>query len=454
MSRTALYAAEDGLRRDPRSPEPAEVRAQLRTILSSPAFLGSKRCCSFLEYVCEKSMTGEEGALKERVIAAEVYGRQLDSAGHGDDTIVRVGAREVRKRLAQYYVTGEGAAAVILIDLPPGSYVPEFRRATPAPDAGVPETATPAPGTDVSTIPHFLPAQIAPVATPETVHTGWSRTRRISVAAICLAGVGLAVFGLVDRFSIPSSTAAFQRFWKPVFQSPTPLLIGVGHPIVYQPSNRVSRLSAMREPPKPFPMQEKLNLAPEELNGSDMIPVMNQYVGFGDLIAATGVSQMLAERSRNVRILLASSIPFADLRQSPVYLIGSLTNHWTMELSQNWRYQFAWTSDHVPVIRDTWSGTLRQWSILSHDDGTTSEDYAMICRVRSSPTGAILMIAAGIKQFGTEAAGRVLSAPTELSAILAKVPSEWEDRNLQIVLHMKVIGNTPAQPVVVASHVW
>ena len=39
-------------------------------------------------------------------------------------------AREVRKRLAQYYVTPEGAAAEVRIDLPPGSYSPEFRYVT------------------------------------------------------------------------------------------------------------------------------------------------------------------------------------------------------------------------------------------------------------------------------------------------------------------------------------
>jgi hypothetical protein len=446
MSRVALYSAEDGLKRDPRSPTRDEVRAQVRAILSSPAFLGSKRCCSFLEYVCERSMAGEEGALKERVIAAEVYGRQLDSVGHGDDTIVRVGAREVRKRLAQYYVTPEGAAAELLIDLPPGSYVPEFRYASPLADS-VPETNIPA-------IPVLAPVPPAPVSENGIVHSAWSRARRILLGAICLAAIVFLGFAFANRAWLQPRHTAFERFWQPVLQSPAPLLIGVGHPIVYQPSNRVSRLSAMREPPRPFPMQEKLNLAPNEVNGADMIPVMNQYVGFGDMIAATGVSQMLAARSQNVRIMLASSIPFADLRQSPVYLIGSLTNQWTMQLSQNWRYQFAWTSDHVPVIRDTWSGTSRQWSISTLGDGTTSEDYAMICRVRSSPTGAILMIAAGIKQFGTEAAGRVLATPAELSAILAKVPAGWAERNVQIVLRMKVIGNTPAEPAVIASYVW
>ena len=125
MSRTATHADEQGVARDPHAPKPEEILGQVAHILTSPAFQGSRRCQQFLEYVCQKSLAGDAGSLKERAIAMEVFGRSA-SSGLGEDTIVRVGAREVRKRLAQYYVTPEGAGAHILIDLPPGSYAPEF----------------------------------------------------------------------------------------------------------------------------------------------------------------------------------------------------------------------------------------------------------------------------------------------------------------------------------------
>src|SRR6266545_2129625 len=107
-------------------PTEAAIRRQLQAILASPVFHGSRRCQQFLTCVCEKFLAGEASALKERTIAIEVFGRQPES-DLAEDTIVRVGAREVRKRLAQYYVTPEGAASEIRIDLPSGSYVPEFR---------------------------------------------------------------------------------------------------------------------------------------------------------------------------------------------------------------------------------------------------------------------------------------------------------------------------------------
>ena len=64
------------------------------------------------------------------------------------------------------------------------------------------------------------------------------------------------------------------------------------------------------------------------------------------------------------------------------------------------------------------------------------------------------MVAAGLKQFGAEAAGRLLADPEQLGAILRKLPAGWEKRNLPFVLHARVIGNTAALPEMVASHVW
>jgi hypothetical protein len=440
MTRTVIHAEEEANSHRAATPTPEEIGSQLQLILSSPVFHGSKRCQQFLEYVCEKSLSGEMGALKERSIAIEVFGRRPDAAGHGEDTIVRVGAREVRKRLAQYYVTAEGSASAILIDLAPGAYVPEFRYAA----ARNPPPAEP--------VPQQTAAEIPPAGNkPEPVRRPW----RIAVVAISLLAIVVAGLTLTRRVAPDSVEAGFQKFWAPVLEDSQPLLVGVGHPIVYLPSRRIALLDTHPKSDSPWPVQRKIELPPNErLTGSDMVPAMNQFVGFGDMVAANEVSQMLARRAHRVRVLMASSIPFADLRRSQAYLIGSFSNQWTVELSHNWRFQFRWTKDHYPVFVDTQANPARQWSIPSEDDGSTPDDYSLICRVRNSPTGGLLIVSAGIKQFGTQAGGQLLADPAELGPILNKLPKGWEDKNLQILLHMKVIGNTPAQPELVAWHVW
>jgi len=414
------------------APGAEEVRRQLRSILASPVFHGSKRCQQFLEYVCEKALSGEAGALKERMIAIEVFGRQPQTE-LGEDTIVRVGAREVRKRLAQYYVTPDGAAAEVRIDLPPGSYAPEFRY-VPAAQEDEPRVA--------ATIVAASRSNGAP-------------GKRLYVVLGLGVLLGVAAFAALALFSASPNAQAFQRFWSPVLRSSDPLLVAVAHPLVYHPSGRAIKLNEDILPPQEVPLQRALHVPPNALTGADMVPVFNQYVGFGDLVAVTEVSGMLAQKSKHVRIRLASAIEFADMRRAQTFLVGAITNRWTMELQRTWRYQFSWTPDSVAAITDSQGGgDRRQWSIPRMEDGSALEDYIMLCRIRNSLTGGLTLVAAGLKQFGTEAAGRVLADPDQLGAILQKLPPGWESKNMQIVLRAQVVGNTPAQPDVVAWHVW
>jgi hypothetical protein len=395
-------------------------------MLGSPIFHGSKRCKQFLEYICEKSLAGEAETLKERTIAVEVFGRPLHS-DLGEDTIVRVGAREVRKRLAQYYVTPEGLAAEVHIDLLPGSYAPEFRYAN---------TSPPAAAVLLVGEPHQSPR---------------SHTR----AVVAGAGILMAVVGTVAALAWTSTggrDADFRRFWEPVISSSEPLLLTVANPIVYHPSARATRLSEENQPAQKLPIQRPIQVAADQLDGSDIIPVPNQYVGFGDMVVATEVAAMLGPKIKP-RLRSAGDVQFADLRQEPTLLIGAITNRWTMELGQNWRFQFGRNPGLDTVIVDT-TDTSRRWRVPSHQDGSAAEDYMLICRIRHSVTGGLVIVAAGVKQFGTEAAGRLITDPVQLSAVLGKLPRGWENRNLQIVLHARVIGNTPGQPEVVAWHVW
>jgi hypothetical protein len=414
-------------------PKPEEVQSQLRAILASPAFHGSKRCQQFLDYVCEKWLAGEAGALKERALAIDVFGRQPQSE-LGEDTIVRVGAREVRKRLAQFYVSPEGVASPVKIDLPAGSYAPEFHYAAALIEKELPP-------------PALAPVVVAP---PK---------RRRTVVAGSVVGLLAVAAGVVQLTGIFHKPDVLMKFWQPVFASSEPLLVGVAQPLVYHPSLRALKLSESRLPPSEIPMQRALQVNPEELDGSDLIPVPDQYVGYGDMVAANQVTAMLARHSKGVRLRFANSISFADLRQTPVLLIGAITNHWTMEFQPNWRFQFRFQPAYSGVLVDTADkpapgANQRQWSVPATNDGSAIEDYVLICRLKNAPTGGFVVVVAGVKQFGTEAAGRLVADPGQLALVLRDLPAGWENKNLQVVLHVRVIGNTPTQPEVAASYVW
>jgi hypothetical protein len=78
----------------------------------------------------------------------------------------------------------------------------------------------------------------------------------------------------------------------------------------------------------------------------------------------------------------------------------------------------------------------------------------VVTRLVTSSGGKPLLIVGGLKQFGTEAGGRLLVNPSELGPLLSKLPADWPEKHLQLVLHASVVGNSPAAPEMVAWHTW
>jgi len=108
-----------------------QVEFALARIEQSAAFRGSPRHRAFLRHLVERWQADDLGALKETVIAVEVFGRPAASFDPKLDSIVRVEARRLRTRLSQY-ARGDGRQAPIRIELPVGSYVPTIAmRETP-----------------------------------------------------------------------------------------------------------------------------------------------------------------------------------------------------------------------------------------------------------------------------------------------------------------------------------
>jgi adenylate cyclase len=115
-------------------PVPADVgavRAQLERILASPGFANAGRLSRFLRFVVERTLEGEGDQLKEYRLGTEVFDRSADYDPRLD-SIVRVEARRLRAKLAEYYA-GPGQGDPVLIGMDKGSYAARFDAAD-APD--------------------------------------------------------------------------------------------------------------------------------------------------------------------------------------------------------------------------------------------------------------------------------------------------------------------------------
>ncbi len=122
-------------------PDDDAIRQSLDGVLSSALFARSERLRAFLKYVVDKEMEGTGHQLKGYTIGIDVFDRP-QAFNADSDPLVRVHAGKLRKLLAAYYAE-EGAQDPWRIDIPKGTYVPEYKR----------QRVSPAISADASRIP-------------------------------------------------------------------------------------------------------------------------------------------------------------------------------------------------------------------------------------------------------------------------------------------------------------
>ncbi len=107
-----------------RQPQPKDIRAALGRVLDSAQFRSTKRLGKFLEYVVTESLAGRGDRLKGYTLGLEVFDRSEDFNPE-TDTIVRVQAGQMRRRLDLYYAD-EGCDDPVRISIPKGGYAAVF----------------------------------------------------------------------------------------------------------------------------------------------------------------------------------------------------------------------------------------------------------------------------------------------------------------------------------------
>ncbi|HEV3196566.1 MAG TPA: malectin domain-containing carbohydrate-binding protein [Bryobacteraceae bacterium] len=186
----------------------AQERHELDAILASGIFNRAPNLAHVLTYVCEKYFEGSAEQIKEYNIAVEALGRPP----HFDqkrDSIVRVEAHRLRKRLREYY-EADGAGHTVRIEIPPGQYAPKFlRQGWPnglmAPTALVVEepASLPVPASETQAIAPLMNSLTLPAPAPPAADRARNRYGVFLAAALMAVGVTAAI---VWRF--PARTTA------------------------------------------------------------------------------------------------------------------------------------------------------------------------------------------------------------------------------------------------------
>ena len=122
------------------SPARDEVDLQMQRILTSPHGRITPQQGALLKYVVNQTLAGKADRIKGYTIATEVFGRRSDF-DQNIDPIVSIQAARLRRALADYY-HGAGNHDPLWIDIPKGSYVPQFKRRDTWPTTSAPLRGT------------------------------------------------------------------------------------------------------------------------------------------------------------------------------------------------------------------------------------------------------------------------------------------------------------------------
>lgn len=128
----------------------------------------------------------------------------------------------------------------------------------------------------------------------------------------------------------------------------------------------------------------------------------------------------------------------------------------TMRIARSLRYHFDRTLDHGSVwIEDSENLSRREWAVdLRQKYSQLTQDYAIVSRFADPTTGQPVVIAAGLGENGTIAAGELLTDSKEMEEALKHAPKNWRKENVEIVIATQVINEKSGPPRVIATYYW
>lgn len=386
----------------------AAVRAALGEILASPEFRASQKCQLFLTYVVEEALAGRQESLKERVIGAEVFGRAPGFETSGD-SIVRVKATEVRRRLAKFYKDRAGGG--LHIELPTGSYVPAFHWEAAAGPVAVETMAPP-----------FVPAR---------------RFSRRAMMGMAMGGAGVGGWTLWPR------TRALDEFWAPLLSAPGQLVVCASG----APGVSVADGSVVEALQRPHPPEATIRL--------DQLVLSRQaQTSWPTVQALVDVTRMLAVAGKPFHVRVAGEMSFDQVNGQPMVVIGMFSNPWTIELTRHLRFSFEIAADGHYLVRDSQRPEMLRHVRGLYPVSAMAVDYALVTRLMDTQLNRRVIAIGGISGLGTQVAADFATNERSWEQVAQMAPAGWEKGNLQVLLETRIVGDTPSPPTIAAIHVW
>lgn len=422
------------------SPNADDPRWQLARRIAASGILGrSQRLAAFLLYIVDRHIHDRADEITEQQIGVLVFGR-AEGYDANDDNIVRSYARNLRKRLDEYFAT-EGKEETLLIEIPRGGYAPAFslrtvEASTYTEGLVIPEaTALASTEADVcAQIPDPEDERISPSSLMEAVSVLVGREtaeerrapRRYGMVLVLCIGLALGLslsslhpLRLLKRLEASPAEEVSNRLWSQLFS-------GDRDTFIVPSDDGLIIMQGLTE--RPVPLADyisgnyRMNLRTDRVPGAPELLKLGRrrYTSVVDLEFVAHLEQLDQVVPSRAIVRYARNLHMDDLRVGNAILIGSdEANPW-IELFQprmNFRFSINPGSEKQSGIVN-----MRPRPGENAIYGTPGPDhtYGLIAYLPNLTSTGHVLIVAGLNTAGTEAAATFLLTPSLMMPMLQR----------------------------------
>jgi hypothetical protein len=371
-----------------------EQRQEVQRVLHSPQFRRAPRLQRFLQVICEYHFQNRSADINEFVIATEAFGKGRDFEP-SEDSLVRVQAREVRRRLREYY-QNEGKSSLWILDLPVGSYAPAFSAAGDAPVAA---------------------------RRPPSIRAAWAMMAGTALACAVL----LFAADHERRLLVRSTASAAERVTAGALSPPLASLW-----TRFLDADVATVLVVSNPDVGPCPAE----------------PCPDQYTGMGEAVAIHLITTLFRPARQTLMVKQSRMVNADDVKRYNLILLGGKSvNIWTRRLGED--LSLNATSQDLPDP----SQSLQYATVFDSKTGQLTKDRAIVALRKHPATGHWVLFLYGKHSQGTHAAAEAATDEHFLSRLKWPAATTPFPESFHVLVGVNVNDGIPEGPVPVAVRV-
>ena len=398
---------------------------------AAAAFRRSARSRELLLFVCRRVLLEGAANLREQDIGCGVFGRNPDYST-GEDNIVRVEMRLLRKRLDEYFAS-EGKDEPLKIVVPKGSYAPVFEPREQAP-----------------------PLQPT-VVTAQSQHRLIVIWRRLVQPAVILLLLMLCLWLWQGRNRLAQSAAAPDRgpLWPFLFDGSRQTLVVCADSTLVIAEDVLGHSISLGE----YLSRGYLKPPAGGASGSALLlgtlPFWN-FTDIADVRLVQRISRVNGEYWSKVRVRSARAVQLDDFKSGNIVFLGSArSSPWIHLFDPMLDFQIEYDGHtRSPMVRNR-SPRPGERDVYRWESGSAGDVYCALAFVPNLRGTANVLIIGGTVGDSTEATGEIITNISDASGFWANLKKRNQGRlpYFEVLLKLGTLQGIARTPEILAVHI-